>query len=129
MFKRLGWFYLSCLAAFTAGHMINYGVIIYAQEVIRADLLSGLAFGLCFGPPLLLGWPAGALCDRLAPGRLIHAAQASFFVAALLLWWADAALPLPAQRVPALLLAARLRSVPWTRRGQRTRCRCRGFRL
>ena len=31
MFKRLGWFYLSCLAAFTAGHMINYGVIIYAQ--------------------------------------------------------------------------------------------------
>ena len=87
MLRRLGWFYLSCLAAFTAGHMINYGVIIYAQEVIRADLLSGLAFGLCFGPPLLLGWPAGALCDRLAPGRLIHAAQASFFVAALLLWW------------------------------------------
>ncbi|MBS0442058.1 MAG: MFS transporter [Proteobacteria bacterium] len=114
MLKRLGWFYLSCLAAFTAGHMINYGVIIYAQEVIRADLLSGLAFGLCFGPPLLLGWPAGALCDRLAPGRLIHAAQASFFVAALLLWWADAALPLPAQRVPALLLAALLAGVGWS---------------
>ena len=114
MFKRLGWFYLSCLAAFTAGHMINYGVIIYAQEVIRADLLSGLAFGLCFGPPLLLGWPAGALCDRLAPGRLIHAAQASFFVAALLLWWADAALPTPAQRVPALLLAALLAGVGWS---------------
>lgn len=114
MLKRLGWFYLSCLAAFTAGHMVNYGVIIYAQEVIRADLLSGLAFGLCFGPPLLLGWAAGALCDRLAPGRLIHAAQAAFFGAALLLWWADVTLPAPAQRVPALLLAALLAGVGWS---------------
>lgn len=114
MLRRLGWFYLSCLAAFTAGHMVNYGVIIYAQEVIRADLLSGLAFGLCFGPPLLLGWAAGALCDRLAPGRLIHGAQASFLAAALLLWWADATLPAPAQRVPALLLAALLAGVGWS---------------
>lgn len=114
MLKRLGWFYLSCLAAFTGGHMVNYGVIIYAQEVIRADLLSGIAFGLCFGPPLLLGWGAGALCDRLAPGRLIHAAQACFVVAALLLWWADTALPAPAARIAPLVLAAALAGVGWS---------------
>ncbi|MBE7419605.1 MAG: MFS transporter [Ideonella sp.] len=114
MLKRLGWFYLSCLAAFTAGHMVNYGVIIYAQEVIRADLLSGVAFGLCFGPPLLLGWSAGALCDRLAPGRLIHAAQGCFVLAALLLWWADTALPTPAARVVPLVVAAALAGVGWS---------------
>jgi MFS family permease len=114
MLKRLGWFYLSCLAAFTAGHMVNYGVIIYAQEVIRHDLLSGLAFALCFGPPLLLGWSAGALCDRLAPGRLIHAAQACFVAACALLWWADRALPEPSARVVPLALAAALAGVGWS---------------
>ena len=82
---RHRWFYLSCLAAFTAGHMVNYSVIIYAQEVIGSDLLSGIGFGLCFGPPIVLGWYAGVLCDRLAPGRLIMAAQAVFIAAALLL--------------------------------------------
>ena len=87
---RHRWFYLSCLAAFTAGHMVNYSVIIYAQEVIGSDLLSGIGFGLCFGPPIVLGWYAGVLCDRLAPGRLIQAAQALFMLAAALLWLADA---------------------------------------
>ena len=85
LLRRHGWFFLSCLAAFTAGHMINYSVIIYAQEVIGSDLLSGIGFGLCFGPPIVLGWYAGVLCDRLAPGRLILAAQGLFIVAALLL--------------------------------------------
>ena len=73
---RYGRFYLSCLAAFTGGHMVNYGVIMYAQDAIGSDLLSGIGFGLCFGPPIVLGWYAGVLCDRLAPGRLIHGAQA-----------------------------------------------------
>lgn len=111
---RYGRFYLSCLAAFTAGHMINYSVIIYAQDVIRSDLLSGIGFGLCFGPPIVLGWYAGVLCDRLAPGRLIHAAQALFMLAALLLWWADRSLAEPAQRVPVLVLAAALAGVGWS---------------
>ena len=31
MFKAPGLVLPPCLAAFTAGHMINYGVIIYAQ--------------------------------------------------------------------------------------------------
>jgi MFS family permease len=112
--RRYGRFYLSCLAAFTAGHMINYAVIIYAQEVIGSDLLSGIGFGLCFGPPLVLGWYAGVLCDRLAPVRLIHAAQALFVAAALLLWGADIALAAAGSRVPALVLAAALAGAGWS---------------
>lgn len=114
MLRRLGPFYLSCLAAFTAGHMVNYGVILYAQDVIRADLLSGIAFGLCFGPPLVLGWAAGVWCDRVAPHRLIHAAQAAFVAAALLLWWADGALATPAARVVPLVIAAALAGIGWS---------------
>jgi MFS family permease len=108
------WFYLSCLAAFTAGHMVNYSVIIYAQEVIGSDLLSGIGFGLCFGPPIVLGWYAGVLCDRLAPGRLIQAAQAVFMLALVLLWLADAALASPSARVAPLVAAALLAGVGWS---------------
>lgn len=102
---RHGWFYFSCLAAFTAGHMVNYSVIMYSQEVIGSDLLSGIGFGLCFGPPIVLGWYAGVLCDRLAPGRLILAAQGLFMVAALLLWFADGAIAAVNSRVPVLVIA------------------------
>ncbi|MDO9167387.1 MAG: hypothetical protein Q7U13_14900, partial [Rhodoferax sp.] len=63
-------FFTSCLLSFTGGHMVNYSVIIYAQEVLGSDVLSGLGFALCFGPPLVLGWYAGVLCDRLAPTRI-----------------------------------------------------------
>lgn len=111
---RYGRFYLSCLAAFTAGHMVNYSVILYAQEVIGSDLLSGIGFGLCFGPPLVLGWYAGVLCDRLAPGRLIHAAQVLFLLATLLLWWADRGVAVAASRVPWLITAALLAGVGWS---------------
>ncbi|HWS74757.1 MAG TPA: MFS transporter [Quisquiliibacterium sp.] len=111
---RHGWFYLSCLAAFTAGHMVNYSVIIYAQEVVGSDLLSGIGFGLCFGPPLALGWYAGVLCDRLAPGRLIHGAQALFLVATLLLWLADSSMAQAGARVPLLVSAAALAGVGWS---------------
>jgi len=112
--QRHRWFYLSCLAAFTAGHMINYSVIIYAQEVIGSDLLSGIGFGLCFGPPIVLGWYAGVLCDRLAPGRLIQAAQAVFMLAACLLWLADRESSDAASRVPLLVVAAALAGVGWS---------------
>jgi MFS family permease len=111
---RHGWFFLSCLAAFTAGHMVNYSVVIYAQEVIGSDLLSGIGFGLCFGPPLVLGWYAGVLCDRLAPGRVILAAQFVFIVAALLLWFADGNVAVPASRMPLLVVAAALTGVGWS---------------
>lgn len=111
---RHGAFYLSCLAAFTAGHMVNYAVIIYAQEVIGSDLLAGIGFGLCFGPPLLLGWLAGVLCDRLAPGRVIHAAQALFVLATALLWAADRLVGDGVARVALLVLAAALAGAGWS---------------
>lgn len=114
IFKRYPAFYLSCLLAFTAGHMINYSVIIYAQEVLGSDLLSGIGFGLCFGPPIVLGWYAGVLCDRLAPVKLIHYAQAAFVVAAALLLVADLAIEAERSRVPLFLTAAALAGVGWS---------------
>ena len=42
-------YYLSSLLAFTGGHMINYTVIMYLQDKLGSDLLSGIGFGLSFG--------------------------------------------------------------------------------
>src|SRR3989338_1421801 len=107
-------FYVSCLLAFSSGHMFNYSVIIYLQEEVAAPAMAGLGFALCFGPPLVFGWFAGAWCDRVSPLRLIHAAQALFIVALGLLWWAHHYVALPAARVPPLLLAASLAGVAWS---------------
>ena len=107
-------FYLSCLLAFSCGHMFNYGVILYLQEEVGAPALAGLGFALCFGPPLVFGWFAGALCDRISPLRLIHGAQMLFIAGLGLLLWADRAIPLPADRVPVVLLAASLAGVAWS---------------
>jgi len=114
MLLRYRWFFLSCLAAFTGGHLLNYAVVIYAQEAIGSDWLSGVGYGLCFGPPLLLGWLAGVLCDRHAPGRLIHAAQAGFMLAALLLWAAHSLAGSASARVVLLLAAALTIGVAWS---------------
>ena len=83
-------FYLSCLLAFTAGHMVNYTVILYLQEKVGSDLLSGIGFGLSFGTSILFGWFAGVLCDRISPTRVIHAAQALFLLCLMGLLWSDA---------------------------------------
>lgn len=105
------WFLASCLCAFTAGHMINYSVILFAQDMLGSAWLSGLGLGLCFGPPLLLGWFAGVLCDRLAPGRVIQAAQGVFALAALALWVTQGR---GAAGAPTLLLAAACAGVAWS---------------
>ena len=89
MIRSHGRFLLSCLLAFTAGHMFNYTVILYLQEAVGSDLLSGLGFGLAFGSSIVFGWFGGVLCDRAAPGRVIHGAQALFLVGLACLWWAD----------------------------------------
>lgn len=107
-------FFLSCLLAFTGGHIINYSVIIYAQDVLRSDVLSGIGFGLCFGPPLLLGWYAGVLCDRLAPTRIIHGAQALFILAAVLMAYADRFIAEPAMRAPVFLAASLFAGIGWS---------------
>jgi MFS family permease len=89
MIRRHGPFLASCLLAFTAGHMFNYTVILYLQEAVGSDLLSGLGFGLAFGSSIVFGWFGGVLCDRVAPGRVIHGAQAMFLVGLVCIWWAD----------------------------------------
>ena len=71
-------FFVSCLLAFTAGHMFNYTVILYLQEAVGSDLLSGIGFGLAFGSSIVFGWFAGVVCDRVPPHRIIHGAQALF---------------------------------------------------
>jgi len=107
-------FFSSCLLSFTAGHIVNYSVIIYAQEVLRSDLLAGIGFGLCFGPPLLFGWYAGVLCDRHAPGRIIHFAQGLFIAAALTLAASDQLIAEATARVPWVLLAASFAGIGWS---------------
>ena len=82
-------FYLSCLLAFTGGHLVNYSVILYLQEKVGSDLLSGIGFGLSFGTSIVFGWFAGVLCDRISPTRVIHAAQVLFLFCLAGLWWTD----------------------------------------
>ena len=91
MMRRHWAFFLSCLLAFTGGHMFNYTVILYLQEAVGSDLLSGIGFGLAFGSSLVFGWFAGVLCDRVPPHRVIHAAQALFLAGLACLWWAQSA--------------------------------------
>lgn len=114
MIRRHWAFFVSCLLAFTGGHIVNYSVIIYAQEVLRSDVLAGVGFGLCFGPPLILGWYAGVLCDRLAPTRIIHAAQALFILAAVLMAYADRFIAEHALRTPVFLIAALCAGIGWS---------------
>lgn len=90
MMRRHAAFFLSCLLAFTAGHMFNYTVILYLQEAVGSDWLSGVGFGLAFGSSIVFGWFAGVLCDRVPPHRIIHGAQALFLAGLACLWWAQA---------------------------------------
>jgi MFS family permease len=89
LLRHLGGFLLSCLLAFTAGHMFNYTVILYLQEVVGSDVLSGIGFGLAFGSSLIFGWFGGVVCDRVPPHRVIHGAGALFVAGLACLWWAQ----------------------------------------
>lgn len=113
MIRRHGLFLLSCLLAFTAGHMFNYTVILYLQEAVGSDLLSGLGFALAFGSSIVFGWFAGVLCDRVPPGRVIHGAQAMFLVGLACLWWADSGAA-PGQRAGWTLTGAFAGGLAWS---------------
>jgi hypothetical protein len=104
-------FYLSCLLAFTGGHMVNYTVILYLQEKVGSDWLSGVGFGLSFGSSIVFGWFAGVLCDRIAPARVIHAAQALFVLCLAGLWATDAGAAGP---VAGTLASAFLGGLAWS---------------
>ncbi|RRJ83463.1 MFS transporter [Aestuariirhabdus litorea] len=107
-------FLLSCFFAFVAGHVMNYSVIFYAQEVLGSDLLAGVGFFLSFGgAPLLVGWYAGALCDRQSPSMLILLSQILFVVAALLMLLLQYLEWGPLSRVAIFLLASTVAGVAW----------------
>lgn len=114
MLRRHWAFFLSCLFAFTGGHIVNYSVIIYSQEVLQSDLLAGLGFGLCFGPPLLLGWYAGVLCDRKSSLHIIHGAQSMFVIAALVLAAGHLTVADGPSRAPFVLCAALFAGIGWS---------------
>jgi MFS family permease len=113
MTGRLGAFFVSCLLAFTAGHMFNYTVILYLQEAVGSDLLSGIGFGLAFGSSIVFGWFAGVVCDRVPPHRVIHAAQAFFLAGLACLWWAQSGASAEA-RVGWVLGGAFLGGLAWS---------------
>jgi MFS family permease len=93
--------------------MTNYSVIFYFQEVMGSEALSGLGFGLCFGPPLILGWFAGVACDRMNPFKLIGAATAVFMVSNLIFAWIAAQEPFVGREL-AVLGCAALAGVGWS---------------
>lgn len=107
-------YFLSCLLSYTGGHMLNYSVIIYSQEVLGSDWLSGAGFALCFGPPLLLGWWAGVLCDRISPVRLIHFAQISLLASAAVLLAGETLLNTNTLRTVTVLSAGLLAGIGWS---------------
>lgn len=85
---KLNLFLLSCLFAFLAGHIVNYSVIFLSLELFDSPILAGLGFGLCFLPPLVLGWFAGIYCDRYSPRKVILIAQNSYLISLALLYLA-----------------------------------------
>ena len=103
-------FFAACLAGFLGGHLTNYAVILFAQDVWGMDALAGAGFALCFGVPLLLGWPAGAWCDQYSPQRIAQFAHGAFLLALLLL---AAASHSTAFGVPLFLLGASFAGVGW----------------
>ena len=72
-------FYLSCFLAFVAGHMVNYSAIMFSLAEFNSSMVAGFAYGLCFGPPIIFGWVAGAYIDRYSAKKVLLLAQ-NFFV-------------------------------------------------
>lgn len=82
---KLPFFLFSCFLAFLSGHMVNYSIIFLSLEWFNSHSIAGIGYGLCFGPPIILGWFAGVYCDRYSPRKVLLVAQNSFFIALALL--------------------------------------------
>lgn len=105
-------FLVSCLLAFVAGHIINYSIIYLSLEWFDSHAIAGIGYGLCFGPPLILGWFAGVYCDRYSPRKVILIAQNSFFISIALLYCAFSA-SVELQKL-LLLVAALFSGIGWS---------------
>ena len=76
---------LGCLLAFLGGHMVNFGLVQWTQEVLQAPAWSGALLLVCFGLPVVFGWHGGGLCDRVNPLRVARFAHLGHVAAALTL--------------------------------------------
>ena len=85
MSRELLRYLLGCLLAFLGGHMINFGLVQWTQEVLQAPAWSGALLLVCFGLPILFGWHGGALSDRINPLRVARAGHLGLVLAALTL--------------------------------------------
>lgn len=108
---KLAWFFLSCLFAFLSGHMVNYSIIFLSLEWFNSHSIAGIGYGLCFGPPMILGWFAGVYCDRYSPRKVLLVAQNSFFIAIMLLF---AAFNNVDNKLTLLLTAALFSGIGWS---------------
>lgn len=84
---KLMMFYMSCFLAFVAGHILNYSAIMYSLETFQSSTLAGMAYGLCFGSPIIFGWMAGAYIDRYSAKRVLLVAQNAFILGGVGMWW------------------------------------------
>lgn len=107
-------FFLSSIFAFLGGHITNYSIIIYAQETLNSDLLSGIGFFLCFGLSIIFGWHAGVLSDRKNPVKLMQIAHAFFLSTATLLFVSDTIMVDDLSKKATLLVAASLAGLGWS---------------
>ena len=107
-------FFVSCFLAFVGGHITNYSVIIYAQEIFDSDLLSGVGFALCFGPPVILGWIAGVYSDKLPPSYLVMGSQMIFVGVGALFFVMHGMAPDAWAKVALFVLGAFLTGVGWS---------------
>ena len=107
-------YFLSCFMAFIGGHIMNYTAIMYAQDVFGSDLLAGLGFGLCFGPPIVLGWIAGVYSDRVPPSYIVVGSQLVFAVAAGLFIVLNNLVETSQIRMPLYLFTTFLVGVGWS---------------
>ncbi len=80
---KLFLFYLSCFFGFVAGHMVNYSAIMYSLQEYGSSTLAGTAYGLCFGPPIIFGWLAGAYIDRYSAKKVLLISQNAFILGVL----------------------------------------------
>ena len=85
MNRHLARYLFGCLLAFLGGHMINFGLVQWTQEVLLAPAWSGALLLVCFGLPIVFGWHGGALCDRVSPLRVVVGGHAGLALTALTL--------------------------------------------
>lgn len=111
---KLSFFLGSCLLAFLAGHMVNYSIIFLSLEWFGSHSIAGIGYGLCFGPPIILGWFAGVYCDKYSPRKVILVAQNSFILSLVCLWFAFDTPNESNTRIILLLLGALLSGIGWS---------------